>query len=59
MVTSEKMIELGSLKILENLVDNNKRINLVAQIISKMSQGSDSVKEYLLEQKTILENLIK
>lgn len=59
MISTEKMVQLGLLKILEKVVDNNKRINLVAQIISKMSKSSEEVKLYLLDQKSILESLIR
>lgn len=57
-ISSEKASQLNIIKILEGLVDNNKRINLAAQIISKLAKDSEEVKNLLLEDKKILDSLI-
>ena len=58
-ISPEKILNQNILKILESLVDNNKRINLVAQIIGKLGDASDEVKNYLLDEKNILDSIIR
>lgn len=57
-ISPEKASHLNIIKILEGLVDNNKRINLAAQIVSKLAKDSEDVKNQLLEDKKILDSLI-
>lgn len=57
-ITSEKAMKLNTIKVLEGLVDNNKRINLVAQIIAKLAKDSQDIKNQMIEDKTILDSMI-
>lgn len=58
-ISPEKVWTLNLLEIFEKLADsNNKRINLIAQMLSKMAKNSEEVKNVILEQKTILDSII-
>jgi len=54
----EKAVSLNIISVLQRLLDNNKRINLVAQIISKLAKNSDDIKSILMEDKTIIDSVI-
>lgn len=58
MISTKKAIDLGIIRILESLVDNNKRTNLVAQIVAKIAKNSDEVKNMLMEQHSIIDSIV-
>jgi hypothetical protein len=58
-ISPEKAWTLNILEIFEKLADNNnKRINLIAQMLAKIARNSDEIKNRVLEQKTILDSII-
>lgn len=58
MISTKKAIDLGIIRILERLVDNNKRINLVAQIVAKLAKNSDEIKNILMEEHSIIDSIV-
>jgi hypothetical protein len=57
-IPPEKATSMDVIPILDKLVYNNKRINLVAQIISKLAKESNDIKNTIIDQKTILDSII-
>ena len=57
-ITYEKAIKLNIIKLSQGLLDNNKRVNLVAQIISKLAKNSSEIKSFIIEEKTIIDKII-
>lgn len=58
-ISHEKAQVIGVLVILKFLVTNNKRINIVAQITSELSKNNTGVKNLILEEKIVLNSIIK
>lgn len=57
-ISYEHIVKSNLMGIFEKLLNSNKRINLIAQIISKMANTSDEMKIQILEQQTILDSII-
>lgn len=58
-VTCEKALELNIIKLVQLLLnDSNKRINLIAQIISKLAKSSIEINNMIIEEKSIIDKII-
>jgi len=53
-ISHQNTIDSGILKTLQSIVNNNKRINIAAQIISELSYDNQEVQNYILEEKYML-----
>ena len=57
-ISHQNTIDSGILKTLQSIVNNNKRINIAAQIISELSYDNQEVQNYILEEKYMLNWII-